>query len=75
MSFVNHDAIALTNSILAEIEKSGESKNRLPWQLTQMTTTDQLALVDDAHNRQLYALFGASFLSALNLIDRQAGKS
>ncbi|KAI8578384.1 hypothetical protein K450DRAFT_247627 [Umbelopsis ramanniana AG] len=54
MSFVHHDAIALTNSILAEIEETGE--------------------IDDAHNRQLYALFGASFLSALNLIDRQAVK-
>ncbi|KAH8548371.1 hypothetical protein BGW37DRAFT_180929 [Umbelopsis sp. PMI_123] len=52
MSFVNHDSIALADSILSEIEEAGE--------------------IDDAHNRQLYALFGASFLSALNLIDRKA---
>jgi hypothetical protein len=34
---------------------------------------DFLKPVDDAHNKQLYAFFGASFISALNLIDREAG--
>jgi hypothetical protein len=29
MSFVNHDAIALTNSILAEIEETGESMKNM----------------------------------------------
>lgn len=34
---------------------------------------DFVKTVDDAHNKQLYAFFGASFISALNLIDREAG--
>ncbi|GAB5588823.1 Zinc finger SWIM domain-containing protein 7 [Umbelopsis nana] len=35
---------------------------------------EETGSIDDGHNKQLYALFGASFISALNLIDREAVK-